>query len=147
MPDRPIAEAGCWAHARRKLFELADIAAKVGHQKAISPIAFGRCKTSLPPRARSMGSRLMTVAAPAHAIMISRATEIRGEDEKLLWYLATDMEPEHGRLWIHHIGDQPVPFAPTEWNTCERMLWSTNATDYRRGLERTVTMNRSSRPQ
>lgn len=44
-PDRtpgPITEAGCWAHARRKLFELADIAAKARSQKqtTISPIAF-----------------------------------------------------------------------------------------------------------
>src|SRR5271165_5533007 len=38
----PITEAGCWAHARRKLFELADIASKARRQKptAISPIAF-----------------------------------------------------------------------------------------------------------
>jgi transposase len=38
----PITEAACWAHARRKLFELADIAAKARNQKstAISPIAF-----------------------------------------------------------------------------------------------------------
>ncbi|HEX4238556.1 MAG TPA: IS66 family transposase [Xanthobacteraceae bacterium] len=44
-PDRqpgPITEAGCWAHARRKLFELADIAAqaRTGKQTTISPIAF-----------------------------------------------------------------------------------------------------------
>lgn len=44
-PDRkggPITEAGCWAHARRKLFELADIASKARGQKpaTISPIAF-----------------------------------------------------------------------------------------------------------
>jgi transposase len=44
-PDRkpgPIMEAGCWAHARRKLFELADIASKARNQKptTISPIAF-----------------------------------------------------------------------------------------------------------
>ena len=38
----PITEAGCWAHARRKLFELADIAARARKQKqgTISPIAF-----------------------------------------------------------------------------------------------------------
>jgi transposase len=37
-----ITEAGCWAHARRKLFELADIASKARGQTAsvISPIAF-----------------------------------------------------------------------------------------------------------
>jgi transposase len=38
----PITEAGCWAHARRKFFELADIASKVRNRKAaaISPMAF-----------------------------------------------------------------------------------------------------------
>jgi transposase len=38
----PITEAGCWAHARRKLFELADIASKARDKKpaTISPIAF-----------------------------------------------------------------------------------------------------------
>jgi transposase len=37
-----ITQAGCWAHARRKLFELADIAAKArkGKPTTISPIAF-----------------------------------------------------------------------------------------------------------
>jgi transposase len=44
-PDRrpgPITEAGCWAHARRKLFELADIAAQARDRKpaTISPVAF-----------------------------------------------------------------------------------------------------------
>src|SRR2546423_8441109 len=44
-PDRkpgPITQVGCWAHARRKLFELADIASKARNQKptTISPIAF-----------------------------------------------------------------------------------------------------------
>src|SRR5438270_252199 len=38
----PITEAGCWAHARRKLFELADVASKArkGKPTTISPIAF-----------------------------------------------------------------------------------------------------------
>jgi transposase len=38
----PITEAACWAHARRKFFELADIASKSRNRKtaAISPIAF-----------------------------------------------------------------------------------------------------------
>jgi transposase len=42
----PITEAGCWAHARRKLFELADIASKARNQKptTISPIAFEAVK-------------------------------------------------------------------------------------------------------
>jgi transposase len=44
-PERepgPIIEAGCWSHARRKFFELADIAstARGKTKPAISPIAF-----------------------------------------------------------------------------------------------------------
>jgi transposase len=44
-PERkpgPIIEAACWAHARRKLFELADIASKARDKTStvISPIAF-----------------------------------------------------------------------------------------------------------
>ena len=44
-PDRKpgaITQAGCWAHARRKFFELADIASKArkGKPTTISPIAF-----------------------------------------------------------------------------------------------------------
>src|SRR5437879_1136854 len=38
----PITEAACWAHARRKLFELADVASRARNQKPTtsSPIAF-----------------------------------------------------------------------------------------------------------
>jgi transposase len=38
----PTTEAGCWAHARRKLFELADVTSKARERKpaTISPIAF-----------------------------------------------------------------------------------------------------------
>jgi transposase len=41
-PGGPITEAPCWAHARRKLFELADIASKARSKTSavISPIAF-----------------------------------------------------------------------------------------------------------
>ena len=48
----------------------------------------------------------LVVAAPADAITISRAAEILGEDEELLWDIATDMEPENGCLWIHDTHDQ-----------------------------------------
>jgi hypothetical protein len=50
--------------------------------------------------------RRLTMAAPASAVTISRAAELLGEDEELLWDLATDMEPEDGCLWIHGINDQ-----------------------------------------
>ena len=53
------------------------------------------------------------MAAPAHAITIRRAAQMLGEDEELLWDIATDMGPEHGRLWIYDTDDQQtVAFTP-----------------------------------
>jgi hypothetical protein len=46
------------------------------------------------------------MAAPTSAVTISRAAEILGEDEELLWDMVTDMEPEHGCLWIYDNDDQ-----------------------------------------
>lgn len=46
------------------------------------------------------------MASPAHAFTISRVAEILGEDEELLWDMATDMEPEDGCLWIYGTDDQ-----------------------------------------
>jgi hypothetical protein len=63
------------------------------------------------------------VAAPAHAITISRAAEILGEDEELLWELATDMEPEDGCLWIYDTDDeQTVAFTPDGIEYLREML-------------------------
>ena len=38
MPT-PVVEALCWAHARRKLFELADIAASVRRGDKVAPVS------------------------------------------------------------------------------------------------------------
>jgi hypothetical protein len=46
------------------------------------------------------------MAAPSVAFTISRAAEILGEDEELLWEMVTDMGPEHGRMWIYDTSDQ-----------------------------------------
>jgi hypothetical protein len=63
------------------------------------------------------------VAAPAHAVTISRAAEPLGEDEKLLWNIATDMEPEHGRLWIYDTDDQQtVAFTPAGMEYLRELL-------------------------
>jgi hypothetical protein len=49
------------------------------------------------------------MAAPASAVItISRAAEILGEDEKLLWKMANEMEPEDGCLWIYGTDDQRI---------------------------------------
>jgi hypothetical protein len=63
------------------------------------------------------------VAALAHAITIGRAAEILGEDEGLLWDMATDMEPEDGCLWIHGTEDQQtVAFTPNGMEYLREML-------------------------
>jgi hypothetical protein len=54
------------------------------------------------------------MAAPASAVTISRAAEILGEDEELLWDLVDQMEPEDGCLWIHGTADQQT-IAFTGW--------------------------------
>jgi hypothetical protein len=57
----------------------------------------------------------------AHAITIRRAAEILGEDQELLWDMATDMEPEHGRLWFYDANDQQtIALTPDGWNACGR---------------------------
>ena len=63
------------------------------------------------------------VAAPAHAITIRRAAEMLGEDEELLWDIATDMGPEHGCLWIYDTDDhQTVAFTPDAMEYLREML-------------------------
>jgi hypothetical protein len=63
------------------------------------------------------------VAAPGHAITIRRAAEILGEDEQLLWDVVTDMEPEHGLLWIYDADDQQTPaFTPDGMEYLREML-------------------------
>jgi hypothetical protein len=63
------------------------------------------------------------VAAPAHAITIRRAAEILGEDETLLWEIASDMEPEDGCLWIDDTDDQQtVAFTPAGMEYLRELL-------------------------
>ena len=63
------------------------------------------------------------MAAPAHAVTISLAAEILGEDETLLWDMATDMEPEDGRLWIYDTDDQQtIAFTPAGMEYLREML-------------------------
>jgi hypothetical protein len=53
----------------------------------------------------------------------SRAAEILGEDEELLWDMATDMEPEDGCPWIHGADDQQtVAFTPNGMEYLREML-------------------------
>jgi hypothetical protein len=63
------------------------------------------------------------MAAPAYAITISRAAEILGEDEELLWDLVDEMEPEDGCLWIYGTGDeQTIAFTDRGLEYLQEML-------------------------
>ena len=63
------------------------------------------------------------MAAPSHAITIAHAAQILGEDEELLWDMVTDMEPEHGCLWIYDTDDrQTVAFTPNGMEYLREML-------------------------
>jgi transposase len=78
----PITEAACWAHARRKFFELADVASKARNRKtaAISPIAFEavrkmdavfeleRSSNGLSPEAR-VAARRQDIATPVNELI------------------------------------------------------------------------------
>ena len=67
--------------------------------------------------------RRLTVAAPAHAVTISRAAEPLDEHEKLLWEIASYMEPEDGCLWIYDTDDQQtVAFTPAGMEWLQEML-------------------------
>ena len=63
------------------------------------------------------------MAASASAVTIGRAAEILGEDEKLLWGLADDMDPEDGRLWIYGTDDQQtIAFTPAGMEYLRELL-------------------------
>jgi hypothetical protein len=80
------------------------------------------------------------LAAPSHATTIRRAAEILAEDEGLLWDIATDMGPEHGRLWIYDTDDQEtVAFTLNGMEYLREMLPEYKRRRSSRGLERTVT--------
>jgi hypothetical protein len=63
------------------------------------------------------------MAAPAFAFTISRAAEILGEDEQLLWDLAEEMDPEDGSFWIHGTHDrQTIAFTPAGMEYLRELL-------------------------
>jgi transposase len=98
-PDRqggPITEAGCWAHARRKLFELADIASKARNQKSttISPIAFEAVRKI---DAIFMLERSINGLSPEQRVAARRRDTAPLVDELIDW-----MKRERGKLSRHN---------------------------------------------
>jgi hypothetical protein len=72
------------------------------------------------------------MAAPSYVVTIRHAAELLGEDEELLWDVATDMEPERGCLWIYDINDQ------------QTIAFTADGMDYLREMIPQYKQNRSS---
>jgi hypothetical protein len=99
QPDRapgPITEAACWAHARRKFFELADVAAK----------ARSKSKAALSPMAMAAVQKIDAVFAaeraingkPADARLAARRSDVAPlVDELIAW-----LRSERGKLSRHN---------------------------------------------
>jgi transposase len=111
----PITEASCWAHGRRKFFELADVAAKAGGKLAvIAPLAFEAVK------------RIDAI------FDIERAINGRSIDERLavrrarVAPLASDLESwmrtEYARLSRHNDVAKAMYYMLTRWETFTRFL-------------------------
>ncbi|HYY39145.1 MAG TPA: IS66 family transposase [Xanthobacteraceae bacterium] len=97
--DRPggaITEAGCWAHARRKLFELADIGSKARNQKSttISPIAFEAVRKM---DAIFMLERSINGLSPEQRVAVRRRDIALLVDDLIDW-----MKRERGKLSRHN---------------------------------------------
>ena len=98
-PDRkggPITEAGCWAHARRKLFELADIASKArtGKPTTISPIAFEAVQKF---DAIFALERAINGSSPAERVAVRRKDIAPVVDDLIEW-----MKRERSKLSRHN---------------------------------------------
>jgi transposase len=87
----PITEASCWAHGRRKFFELADVTAKARDKLAvIAPLAFETVKRidaifdiEREINGRSVDERLMTRRARVAPLVSELETWMRNERTKL----------------------------------------------------------------
>jgi transposase len=92
----PITEAPCWAHARRKFFELADVASKArGKTSAIvSPIAFAAVQKF---DAVFASERAVNGSSPGERVAIRRKEIAPLVDDLIEW-----MKRERARLSRHN---------------------------------------------
>jgi transposase len=114
---RPVTEALCWAHARRKFFELADIAASARHGKQAPPNS---------PLAREAVLRIDTVFDAERAIsglgagarLAVRQTEIA----RLVADLGTWMRRERAGLSRHAPVAKAMDYMLKRWDGFARFL-------------------------
>jgi hypothetical protein len=112
---RPITVASCWAHGRRKFFELADVTAKVGCKlRVIAPLAFGAVKriNAIFDVEREIIGRPIDERL---AVRRARVAPVVSDLER--W-----MRTEYAKLSRHSDVAKAMNYMLTRWNTCTRFL-------------------------
>ena len=120
LPDRkpgPVVEALCWSHARRKFFELADIAANARRRKnaaPISPIAMEAVKRI---------DALFDIEREINGLSAARRLAARQERSILLVAALEDwMRAERAKLSRHAAVAKAIDYMLTRWPSFTRFL-------------------------
>ena len=120
LPDRkpgPIVEALCWSHARRKFFELADIAANARRGKnapPISPIALEAVKRI---------DALFAVEREISGLSAAKRLAVRQErSAPLVAALESWMRAERAKLSRHAAVAKAIDYVLTRWPSFTRFL-------------------------
>jgi transposase len=111
----PITEASCWAHGRRKLFELADVTAKArGTLAVIAPLAFEAIKRI---------DAIFDIEREINGRPIEQRVAVRRERvAPLVSELETWMRQEYGKLSRHSDVAKAMNYMLSRWQTFTRFL-------------------------
>jgi hypothetical protein len=111
----PITEAGCWAHARRKFFVLADVTAKArGKLAVIAPLAFEAVKRidAIFDAEREINGRLVVERLAERALRVA----------PLVTGLETWMRTERAKLSRHAEVAKAMDYMLKRWEVFARFL-------------------------
>jgi transposase len=111
----PITEASCWAHGRRKLFELADVTAKArGTLAVIAPLAFEAVKRI---------DAIFDIEREINGRSIAERLAVRRERvAPLVSELETWMRAERAKLSRHNDVAKAMNYMLNRWETFARFL-------------------------
>jgi transposase len=111
----PITEASCWAHGRRKFFELADVTAKArGELAVIAPLAFEAVKRI---------DAIFDIEREISGHSIDERLAVRRERvAPLVSDLETWMRAQRAKLSRHSDVAKAMNYMLTRWNTFTRFL-------------------------
>ena len=116
-PPRPIVEALCWSHGRRKFFELADIAANARRGKDASPIS------PIALEAVRRIDALFDIEREINGLPVERRMAARRQrSAPLVTALETWLRAERAKLSRHNAVAKAVDYMLTRWPAFTRFL-------------------------